>query len=33
MPDPGEGIDMEVVDYGGGKNFAGWFRVPKAWGL
>ena len=33
MPDPGEGIDMEVVDYAGGKNFAGWFRVPKAWGL
>ena len=33
MPDPGEGIDMEVVDYGGGKNFAGWFRAPKAWGL
>ena len=33
MPDPGEGIAMEVVDYGGGKNFAGWFRVPKAWGL
>ena len=21
------------ADYGGGKNFAGWFRVPKAWGL
>jgi len=27
------GEDMDVVDYAGGKNFAGWFRVPKAWGL
>jgi hypothetical protein len=33
IPAVGEGIDMTMTDYSNGKNFTGWVRFPKAWGV